>query len=172
MPDDLGLSPVDQLASVDPLDPGSCRRKLSLSQEVLVGVVKVIDFCLVLTAGAAAFALYVAVALHSTEEAERYILTSLLGATLFVAGFQYIRGYTLRQLSMLHWQLTRATLMWAIVVSVLLLVAFTGKVSETYSRGWTLSWAVSALVFIMMERLFSGSRSLTGYDKATSPGTS
>src|SRR5438128_6198167 len=76
---DLRLYSVHQLASVDRnqravtgdrfnlLGPGSYRRKLWLSQEILVGIVKVIDFCLVLTAGTAAFALYLAVALHSTE---------------------------------------------------------------------------------------------------------
>jgi hypothetical protein len=57
-----------------------------------------------------------------------------------VVSFQHIDGYTVRQLSMLRWQLTRGAGMWAIVVSVLFLVAFAGKVSETYSRGWILSW--------------------------------
>jgi Undecaprenyl-phosphate glucose phosphotransferase len=130
----------------------SGRQHLSLSADIVVGIAKIIDFCLVLMAGMAAFAVYVGLTLHSTTEWERYILTSVLAATLFVAAFQRIGGYTVRQLSMLRWQLTRGVAMWAIVVSVLLLVAFVGKVSETYSRGWMLSWVVIAIVLILIER--------------------
>jgi Undecaprenyl-phosphate glucose phosphotransferase len=159
-----GLTSTQPLPAIDPnqnrvntgrftstgLHPGQQHR--SLTPEIVVGIIKAIDFSLVLLAGTAAFAFYLGVALHSAEECERYILTSLFGATLFVAGIQYIGGYTVRQLPMLRWQLTRGAGMWAIVVAVLLFAAFVGKVSETYSRGWTLSWTLSALAFILIER--------------------
>jgi Undecaprenyl-phosphate glucose phosphotransferase len=116
-------------------------------------MVRLIDFGLVLGAGAVAFALYLGIALHSPAEWERYLLTSIVAATLFVTGFQHIGGYTLKQLSMLRWQLTRAGSIWAVIVSILLLAAFAGKVSETYSRGWTLSWVVIALALILFERV-------------------
>ena len=72
-------------------------------------------------------------------------MTAFLAAVLFVGGFERLGGYQLRQLSKLEWQLTRILMTWSISVSVLLLVAFIGKVSESYSRGWTLAWIVAAI---------------------------
>ncbi len=58
------------------------------------------DFCLVLISSAGALALYQGAAVYSAAERERYLLTSLLAAILFVAGFQHLGGYTFRQLRM------------------------------------------------------------------------
>jgi Undecaprenyl-phosphate glucose phosphotransferase len=124
----------------------------ALSPEILVGIVRVIDVCVVVGTGAAVYILYLGGRIASATEGERYFLTSLLAAMLFVAGFQRIEGYSVRQLRMLRWQLTRVAAVWAIAISALLFVAFVSKVSATYSRGWTLSWIVTALAFILLER--------------------
>jgi FlaA1/EpsC-like NDP-sugar epimerase len=42
--------------------------------------------------------------------------------------------------------------MWAITIGVLLCVAFIGKLSEAYSRGWMLIWVSTALLFMLIER--------------------
>ena len=128
-------------------------RRGPLSPELLVGIVRLMDACVVVGTGAVVFILYLSRGPDFATEAERYFLTSLLAATLFMVGFQHIEGYSVRQLRMLRWQLTRAAAVWAIVVSLLLLVAFVGKLSATYSRGWTLSWTVSALALILIERV-------------------
>jgi Undecaprenyl-phosphate glucose phosphotransferase len=132
--------------------PRAKRHHLSLSPEIAIGIVKATDCCLVLLSSAGAFALYLGVAFHSAAEKERYFLTSLLAAILFVAGFQHIDGYTSRRLRMLHWQVTRTAATWAITIAVLLCVAFIGKLSETYSRGWTLIWVSTALLLMLIER--------------------
>src|SRR5438132_5593925 len=119
---------------------------------MLVGLLRAVDICVVVGTGALVFAVYLGVTMDPVAELERYFLTSLLTAVLFVAGFHYIEGYALRQLSMLRWQLTRVAATWAVSVSVLLLVAFVGKVSETYSRGWMLGWLVTALAVMLIER--------------------
>ena len=133
--------------------PRRSGRRGTLSSELLVGIVRVIDACVVVGTGAVVFILYLGRGPDSATEAERYFLTSLLAATLFIAGFQHVEGYSVRQLRMLRWQLTRAAAVWAIVVSVLLLAAFVGKISATYSRGWTLSWTMSALALVLIERV-------------------
>ena len=56
-------------------------RHVRLSPEIVVGMVKAIDFFLVVGAGAAAFALYLGLALHSAADEERYFLTAVLAAT-------------------------------------------------------------------------------------------
>lgn len=133
-------------------DFGSTRHRLSLSPQIAIGVVKAIDLCVVIISSAGAFALYLGVAMHSAAEAERYFLTSLLAAILFAVGFQYIDGYALPQLRMLRWQLTRSAAVWAITMGFLLSVAFIGKVSGTYSRGWMLIWSFTTLLFMLVER--------------------
>src|SRR5580658_10069750 len=95
-----------------------------LSPEILVGIVRVIDVCVVVGTGAAVYFIYLGSGVVSATEAERYFLTSLLAAMLFVAGFQRIEGYSVRQLRMLRWQLARVAAVWAIAISALLFVAF------------------------------------------------
>jgi Undecaprenyl-phosphate glucose phosphotransferase len=124
----------------------------TLSPEILVGIVRVTDACVILGTGVAVFMLYFGLRLDFITEVERYFLTSLLAAMLFVAGFHRIEGYSVKQLRMLRWQLTRVAAVWALTISLLLFVAFVGKVSATYSRGWTLCWVVTALALILLER--------------------
>jgi Undecaprenyl-phosphate glucose phosphotransferase len=129
-----------------------------LTPEMLVGIVRMADFLTVVAASAAAFSLYLFVTSHlgvtryPVAELERYFLTSLFGAALFVAGFQYLEGYTLQRLSMLKWQLTRSGATWAITVAALLLTAFVGKVSQTYSRGWAVAWILTTLTGLFVQR--------------------
>lgn len=126
-------------------------RRLSATPELLLSLIKLLDCCVVLVAGVIALVLYLGLAIASAEW-DRYLLISLIAATLFVVGFDRIDGYTLGRLFMLHWQLTRVAAVWAITVSALLLVAFVVKVSQTYSRGWALGWIVIALILILIER--------------------
>ena len=53
---------------------------------------------------------------------------------------------------MLRWQVSCTSAVWAITIGVLLSVAFVGKVSATYSRGWTLIWVFTTLLLILIER--------------------
>jgi Undecaprenyl-phosphate glucose phosphotransferase len=121
---------------------------------MLVGIVRMLDILLVVGASAAAFSLYLGVSEYraAPAELERYFLTALLGAGLFVAGFHYIEGYTLQRLSRLRWQLTRGAAIGAATAAALLLIAFVSKVSDTYSRGWALVWILSTLSLFVIQR--------------------
>jgi Undecaprenyl-phosphate glucose phosphotransferase len=77
-------------------------------------------------------------------EPGRHVLTSFLAAIVFGGVFERLGGYRLKQLARLRWQLTRTLMAWGFAVSVLLLVVFLSKTSESYSRGWTLSWIITA----------------------------
>ena len=80
-------------------DRGSRRRRLYVSREISVGVVKFIDFC----RGRVRSPLSSILASRCVPPAEwvRYLLTSVFAATLFVIGFRHIGGSMVRQLSML-----------------------------------------------------------------------
>lgn len=125
---------------------------VAVAPEMLGGIVKVLDVGAVVGMSAAVFAFYFGFSNGLLAELERYLLTSALGALLFVAGFQYIEGYEVRQLTMLNWQLVRVAAVWAITISVLLLLAFVCKLSETYSRIWVLGWSSTTLTVMLTQR--------------------
>src|SRR5262249_38244450 len=104
---DLGLARRRQLSAVnenrDPITSDqqsadarsySKRFRRSLSPEIIGGTAKTSDFCLILVAAVAAFAVYHVITVRSVAEPERHMLTALVAATLFVAAMQYMRGYT------------------------------------------------------------------------------
>jgi len=121
-------------------------------RDILSVTVAATDFCALLATAAAVFAVYFDVLNPSATEAGLYILPALFAATLFVSGFERLGGYRLPQLSSLYWQLTHATMMWGITVSILLLVAFFAKISQIYSRGWVLSCVVIGPAVILIGR--------------------
>jgi Undecaprenyl-phosphate glucose phosphotransferase len=101
------------------------------------------DLCLVSIAAAVVFWFYFDVLNVSSAEYGRYVPTTLFAATVFVCGFERLGGYRLKQLLRLDWQLTRTLMVWGTTLSILLLTAFFGKVSESYSRSWALAWFAS-----------------------------
>jgi Undecaprenyl-phosphate glucose phosphotransferase len=127
-------------------------RHSRLSPEALAAALAIFDFCMVAATAAAAFVVYFALTNDPKPDPGRYILTSLFAATLFVTGFERLGGYQLKQLMVLHWQLTHVLTVWAITVSLLLLVAFVGKISESYSRGWALASIITAACFLSTGR--------------------
>jgi Undecaprenyl-phosphate glucose phosphotransferase len=130
------------------------QRPAWLSPEIVAFVIGALDFSLVLAAAAAAFAAYSEVMDQTVAEPGRHVMTSFLAATLFAGVFERLGGYRLKQLARLHWQLTRTAASWAVTVSVLLLVAFLSKTSETYSRGWALAWIITAPFLLLTARCF------------------
>lgn len=122
-----------------------------LSSEVIVGTTKIVDLATVVFAGMLAFAIYIVFILNS-EGADPFALTTVLGATLFVAGFHAIGGYNFKRLSSFGWQTVRIALVWTGVLSALLMLAFITKVSGNYSRGWALGWAGLTFTLLLFER--------------------
>ena len=121
-------------------------------REILAVTVAAIDFCLLLTAAEAAFALYFDLLTDLGTEPGSHVLPALFAATLFVGGFERLGGYQLKKLSKLHWQLSRVMMVWGISVSVLLLVGFLGKISQNYSRGWALAWIIAGTAVLLLGR--------------------
>jgi FlaA1/EpsC-like NDP-sugar epimerase len=115
-------------------------QRLRFSSEFLSVSIAWLDFCLVSIIAAVVFSLYFNILNVSTAEPGRYVPITLFAAMVFVGGFQRMGGCQLNQLLRLNWQLTRILMMWGIALSVLLLTAFFGTVSESYSRGWALAW--------------------------------
>jgi hypothetical protein len=128
------------------------RRPAWLSPETVAFVVGMSDFCLVLGAAALAFAAYSGVMDRTLADPERHVLSAFLAGTLFVGMFERLGGYSLKYPTRLYWQLTRIAMTWMFAVAVLLFLAFVSKTSETYSRGWMLTWMVTAPVLLLIGR--------------------
>jgi hypothetical protein len=122
--------------------------RIPLSPDVLAGIAKLVDFCLVAIAAALSFVLYHRSLGQDLPEWDRYGLSAVLGALLFVIGFLNAGGYELSRLKNLRWQLMRTTTIWATVASALLFLAFLCKMSDMYSRGR----AIAALGFLTLAR--------------------
>jgi Undecaprenyl-phosphate glucose phosphotransferase len=123
-----------------------------LSSEVLAASVAALDFCLVSVAAVGVFSLYFDILNLSLADPGLYVPSTLLAGTLFVGGFERLGGYRLKQLLRLDWQLTRILMMWGITLSLLLLTAFLGKATESYSRGWAVAWFAAAPALLSTAR--------------------
>jgi Undecaprenyl-phosphate glucose phosphotransferase len=128
------------------------QRPAWLSPEIMGFAIAAVDWCMVLAAAAAGYAVYSDILDQTLAEPGRHVLTSILAALLFAGVFKRLGGYQLRQLSRLHWQLMRILMVWGGTVSVVLLIAFLSKTSETYSRGWAMAWILATPILIITER--------------------
>ena len=124
----------------------------SISPTIITGLVKLGDFCTVMIAGALGLAFYMIAIINDPESLERYTLTALLGATLFVVGMQRVGCYDFKRLGKLRWQATHVGMLWGATVGALLLLGFLGKISGGYSRGWALLWATTTFGLLLLER--------------------
>jgi Undecaprenyl-phosphate glucose phosphotransferase len=131
---------------------GVAPRHRPISPEVVAGLAKLVDFILVLAAGAVSFAAYLIAVVNDPDGISRYALSALISCILFVIAFQRMGGYRFKALSNLRWQATRVAVIWSGAVSALLLLAFLTKTSETFSRGWVLSWWAMGLGLLLLHR--------------------
>lgn len=129
------------------------RRFTTLTAPVVGELIKTFDFCLILAASFISYLFYL------VEDKRpfggglgRYALPSVLGALFFVVTMDNISGYDLQRLRRVYWQIPRIFYVWSFVGSLLLALAFLGKLSAMYSRFWALSWAMFALFLISTQR--------------------
>ncbi len=124
----------------------------SVSPEIVVGVTKLIDFCIVPLAAFGAFIFYIVGYLGNTSPYDNYALVSLIAAAVFVTGLNRVHAYDFTRLSSLRWQATRGFLVWGATTSLLLGVAFVTKISSDYSRGWAIAWSMGAYGLFLLDR--------------------
>ncbi len=121
-----------------------------MSLETIAAALAVSDFCLIATAATVVFVLYGDTMGH--PEPERYVLTTLVAATMLVVWLERLGSYRVKRLSQLRWQLSQLLMVWASTVSILLVIAFIVKISETYSRGWVLGSIFAGAGLLSIQR--------------------
>ncbi len=128
-------------------------RKDFASPEILSGAIKLIDFAAIVLISAGAYAIYLVGYLEDYDDIGRYLVSATSSALLFSIVYQRMGGYRFERLAQLSWQLPRVALAWFGSFSILLALAFVAKVSESYSRGWAISWIGGVAVFLPISRI-------------------
>jgi Undecaprenyl-phosphate glucose phosphotransferase len=128
-------------------------RKDFFAPQIISDAIKVADFVAIVLIAAAAYVAYNLEYLNEDLDLGRYLITATSSALLFTIVYQWNGGYRFERLSSLSWQLPRTLLAWFGSFSFLLILAFAAKVSETYSRGWSIGWIIGVTVYLPISRI-------------------
>ena len=111
-----------------------------ISPILLAGFARVIEFTAILVVGAAVYLAYVA----SNEGLSwLYVPPLVSGALAAVVMIQLADGYSVVAFRRGGLQLGRVFLAWTMVFVLFAVIAFLGKIGDSYSRVWVTSWYVS-----------------------------
>jgi Undecaprenyl-phosphate glucose phosphotransferase len=130
-----GLSPVARQIAVQ-------YRRDTMSPVMVSGVLRLIEFAVMLAAGLAAYAFHFGFAPPSL----RYPGVIFAGSLLAVVLLEFADAYQMATLRRPLAHLTKLVTVWAGTFALLALVAFLLKVSEEFSRAWFGEWFVAGLI--------------------------
>jgi Undecaprenyl-phosphate glucose phosphotransferase len=124
-------------------------RRDTMSPIMVSGVLRLIEFAVMLAAGLAAYALHFGFVPLSL----RYPGVILAGSLLAVILLEFADAYQMSTLRRPLAHLTKLITVWAGTFALLALVAFLLKVSEEFSRAWFGEWFVAGLVPLVALRI-------------------
>jgi Undecaprenyl-phosphate glucose phosphotransferase len=120
-----------------------------ISPLLVTGLVRLLEFAVLLAAGAAIYLAYVA----PESGLDLWYSAPVFGGPLLaVLLIQIADGYTIPTLRSGVMQLGRVFIAWTLVFALFTMAAFLAKIGDTYSRVWVGTWYLSGLV------LFTGLR--------------
>jgi Undecaprenyl-phosphate glucose phosphotransferase len=121
-----------------------------ISQAVLSGVVRLVEFTAIAVLG---LAIYVAYVEHGDYFAWRYYWAIALGSTAAVIAFQWCELYDAPAMRSHVYQLSRIALAWTGVFLLAIAVAFFADFDGMYSRVWVATWFLSGLFMLFAGRV-------------------
>jgi Undecaprenyl-phosphate glucose phosphotransferase len=122
----------------------------SYSPVIIAGVLRAIEFSLIIAAGSIAHGFYLD---ERPFFAPVYIVSIPLVAALAVLVFQGLGAYEINAVRALFRQGIRILGGWSLVILVTLAAFFFLKIGDNFSRGWLALWFGIGLVALMLERL-------------------
>ncbi|MEN5279030.1 undecaprenyl-phosphate glucose phosphotransferase [Brucella sp. TWI432] len=122
-----------------------------LSPSMFSGVIRLIEFAIILITGIVSLASYVS---FSTPHIAYYFLVMIVSGALFVLLMEMNNGYQIHILRSPSRHLKRVFMTWATILGLVAVTGFLFKVSSDFSRAWFLIWALSGLIILMISRLF------------------
>jgi Undecaprenyl-phosphate glucose phosphotransferase len=124
--------------------------KPTLSPVVLAGVVRLIEFALVVLVGVALHWFYLP---DTVPRGWAYTITIPCMAALTVVAFQAVDAYHMAAFRSPLPQVLRIVGAWSMIFLMLLAAVFFSKRGETFSRVWLAGWFMLGLATIIVERL-------------------
>lgn len=121
-----------------------------ISPVVLVGIVRFIDFVLILIAGIAVHSIWI---YASDGWTGAYVATLLTLPCVTVVLFQTFDLYTVATFRSHVHQLTRIAGAWTLVILLVLALSFYAKQEHLFSREWITGWYFSGLVMLFVWRM-------------------
>ncbi len=120
----------------------------AMSSVVLVGLVRVIEFCLVAMIGVGVYAWYV------DYHFDLYALAAIAGISVTTAiAFQMARVYSVQAFRSFMRDGMRLLATWVIVFLLSFAAIFLFKLGDAYSRVWMVSWFLLGAMALTAERL-------------------
>ncbi len=121
----------------------------SISPKILVNSLRMIEFLTVFAIGCLVYLTYV---FPNDGFAPQYFVASSFAALLTIIAIQATRGYEVSALRRAFPQWGRIFGAWAIVFSILSVLAIFMRVTEDFSRVWFASWFVLTYLFLCLLR--------------------
>ncbi len=121
---------------------------------LMIGLLRLADVCVVIAAGVFAFWMRD----NISDLPARYALAIFLGAFGIANAAQAIGLYDIGSLVRVRGQFGRATVAWAAVMTVLIVIAYFTKTSDSFSRLWAVTWFVSVTAALIVCRIIAISR--------------
>jgi len=122
-----------------------------ISPAILGTLLRLLDLLVVGTLGLGIFFLYNYG--HAPEALSQYTATILVAMLIASALFQWTGVYAGEYLFSRRLNTDRMLSAWAMTCGVLLVIAFSLKITDFYSRVWTISWFVSSFAVLAIERV-------------------
>jgi putative colanic acid biosynthesis UDP-glucose lipid carrier transferase len=149
------LAAVAQVALAPPLSGGRRELNLHLPQRIVLDLLALADVALVAVAAVLAKFLYITLVLGSEQALEPYLLAGVAGGVIM---YYVARGYGLHERGVfLNWRARWGDLLFCVGTAflALIVIAFLLKMSETYSRGWLVTWFALSVALVTFWRIAS-----------------
>jgi Undecaprenyl-phosphate glucose phosphotransferase len=132
------------------------RRQPLMTAKVVEGLIQMLDIFVIVIIGQIALQFYIGSILGTDITRSQHVIYGLISiavAMVFSFAMHRCRGYVIRNLVRPGWQCQRIFFNWTITVSVLTMIAFIGKASATYSRGWLVVWICGSFITLSVMRI-------------------
>ena len=125
-----------------------------ISKSIVAGLLRISDTSSIVIVGLGTYSWYVYAG--NGDPSGRYIASVLVGAFLAATLFQWFGAYSTNRLFRRGFLVDRVIYAWAVAFTMLLVIAFGLKITDFYSRIWTVSWFVGASILLLLGRAAIG----------------
>lgn len=125
-------------------------RQTFVLPHVVKGMVRFFDTAIVILCGIAVHMIYV---YPNSGTSAEYMALMLITPALGPLVFSWFRCYKDSRIYTVRPHFARVVMAWATLACILVVIAFSLKISSVYSRIWAMSWFVSSASLLILSRV-------------------